>query len=325
MGGEGPLGGRGARPLHGAGRGPHALDELTARLELHPRAARNFLDTLVALRFLDREGVHYRNTPVASIFLDRGKPETDVTGLLEIAGTWWYDSWRNLTKALRTGEPQIDVTAGESNSFEALYADPQRMEKFQRAMHGASLGATLALVDEFPWSKYRTVADIGSASGTMLRGLLGRHAHLRGVGFDLPPLAPAFHRAAARAGLSDRLTFSAGDFFTDPLPSADVLSFGHILHDWDLTTKRMLLAKAFDALPPGGAVIVYDAMIDPGRSENVFGLLLSLHVMMENPKAFAYTGAECLGWLADAGFCDGCVAHLSGPESMAIGFKPSTA
>jgi ketosteroid isomerase-like protein len=300
---------------------PLELDELTARLELHPRGARDFLDTLVALRFLERDGALYRNTPAANTFLDRARPDTDVSGLLEVADALWYDSWRNLTKALRTGQPQNKATVGEGDPFETLYADPVRVEKFQRAMHGGSLGATLALVDKFPWSKYQTVADIGSAAGAMLRGLLSHHSHLRGIGFDLPPVAPFFERAAANAGLTDRLTFSPGSFFTDPLPSADVISLGHVLHDWDLPTKRLLLQKAFDALPSGGAVVVYDTMIDDERSENVFGLMMSLHMLLESPGGFDYTGADCLGWLADAGFRDCYVEHLAGPESMVAGFK----
>lgn len=300
---------------------PLELSELTKRLGLHRRGARDFLDALVALGFLERDGALYKNAHGANTFLNRMNPEFDMTTFLEVADAQYYDSWRNLTTALRTGQPQNKATVGEGDPFEVLYSDPVRIEKFQRAMHAGSLGATLALAEKFPWSKYSTMADIGCAAGSMLRGILSRHSHLHGIGFDLAPLAPFFERAATESGLARRMKFSTGSFLSDPLPSAEVISFGHVLHDWDLPTKRMLLQKAFDALPSGGAVVVYDMIIDDERSKNAFGLLMSLHMLLESPGGFDYTGADCLTWLADAGFHGCYVEHLAGPESMAVGFK----
>lgn len=300
---------------------PLELAELTRRLGLHPRGARDFFDALVALGFLERDGALYKNAPGAKTFLNHRNPELDMTGFLEVADVHWYNTWRHLTTALRTGEPQSKATAGEGDHFDVLYSDPVRVEKWQQAMHAGSLGTTSALAEKFPWPEYQTVADIGCAAGSMLRRVLSRHSHLHGIGFDLAPLAPYFERAAAEAGLANRMKFSAGSFFFDPLPSAHVISFGHVLHDWDLPTKRMLLQKAFDALPPGGAVVVYDMMIDDERSKNAFGLLMSLHVLLESPGGFDYTGADCLSWLEDAGFRGCYVQHLVGPESMAVGFK----
>jgi hypothetical protein len=130
-----------------------------------------------------------------------------------------------------------------------------------------------------------------------------------------------FEEYVASFGLSDRLTFQEGSFFTDPLPSTDVLTMGHILHDWDLEQKRMLLAKAYAALPKGGALIVFDAIIDDDRSKNAFGLLMSLNMLIETPGGFDYTGADCCRWMTEAGFRDTRVEHLVGPDSMIIGIK----
>ena len=96
---------------------------------------------------------------------------------------------------------------------------------------------------------------------------------------------------------------------------------GHILHDWDLDQKRQLLRAAHEALPPSGALIVYDAMIDNDRRSNTFGLLMSLNMLVETAGGFDYTSADCLGWLAEAGFRDAYAAPLCGPHSMAVGFK----
>jgi hypothetical protein len=96
---------------------------------------------------------------------------------------------------------------------------------------------------------------------------------------------------------------------------------GHILHDWDLDTKKMLIRKAYEALPSGGAYIVYEAIIDDDRSKNSFGLLMSLNMLIETSSGFDYTGADCLGWMQEAGFHSCRVEHLVGPDSMVIGIK----
>jgi hypothetical protein len=147
------------------------------------------------------------------------------------------------------------------------------------------------------------------------------HPHLKGIGFDLPEVAPIFEDYAQANGLADRLEFQAGSFFSDPLPKADVVMMGHILHDWDLDEKKMLIRKAYEAIPQGGALIAYEAIIDDGRSQNAFGLLMSLNMLIETPGGFDYTGADCTGWMKEAGFRKMRVEHLVGPDSMVVGIK----
>lgn len=300
-------------------RHPGDLASVQGRLGLHPRAARDFLDTLVALGFLRREEGIYCNTPESDLFLDKAK-ETYIGGILEMANHRLYRFWNGLTAAVRTGEPQNESRDGH-NPFTALYADPARLREFLRAMSGVSRGANLAIARQFPWAGYRTCADIGTAQGDLVTQIALAQPHLRGIGFDLPEVGPVFEEYVAANGLADRVRFAGGSFFTDELPQADVLLFGHILHDWDLETKRMLLRKAHAALPPGGAVIVYDSIIDDDRRQNAFGLLMSLNMLIETPGGFDYTGADCIGWMHEAGFRDCRVEHLVGPDSMVVGIK----
>jgi hypothetical protein len=121
--------------------------------------------------------------------------------------------------------------------------------------------------------------------------------------------------------VQDRVSFVAGSFFERDLPKADVVLMGHILHDWDLPTKTMLIRKAYDAIPKGGALIVYEAIIDDDRSRNAFGLMMSLNMLIETPGGFDYTGADCSGWMKAAGFTATRVEPLLGPDSMVIGIK----
>ncbi len=303
----------------GLASGPADLETIRARHQLHPRSVRDFLDALVAMGMLERRDGVYSNTPESGLFLDRAKP-TYVGGLLDMCSRRLYGCWDHLTEALRTGQQQ-NVSKGTNDIFGALYADESRLREFLSAMTGLSLGVGEALARKFPWERYRTFADIGAAQGGVPVCIARAHPHLIGVNFDLPVVAPVFNEYVASFGLSDRLAFRAGDFFKDPLPRADVILMGHILHDWDLPTKKMLIAKAHDALPEGGSFIVFESLIDDDRRSNAFGLLMSLNMLIETPGGFDYTGADCIGWMREAGFRDMRVEHLCGPDSMVVGLK----
>ncbi len=301
-------------------RHPEDLETLRGRLGLHPRSAHDFLDALVALGFLQRIDGKYYNTPSTDLFLDKHKPSY-IGGILEMANKRLYRFWGSLTEGLRTGQPQNEAKSGEAPFFEALYADPARLKGFLRAMSGLSRGSNLAIAGKFPWANYRTVLDLGTAQGDTVVQITKAHPHLTGVGFDLPEVGPIFEEYVAENGLSGRVSFAPGSFFTDPIPSADVITMGHILHDWNLEEKKALIAKAYAALPAGGSLLVYESLIDDDRSQNAFGLMMSLNMLIETPGGFDYTGADGQAWMREAGFRETRVEHLAGPESMVVGVK----
>ncbi len=301
-------------------RGPEPREVLANRLQLHPRSAADFLDALVALGFLTRTDGVYANTPETDLFLDRTKPSY-IGGILEMANHRLYPFWGHLTEGLRTGQPQNELKHGGPGLFETLYADRARLREFLAAMTGISHGANMTIARAFPWAGYATFADIGTAQGDLAAQVALANPHLTGCGFDLPEVAPIFEEYVAAVSVADRVRFQPGSFFTDALPSADVLMMGHILHDWDLPTKEMLIRKAYAALPAGGALIVYEAIIDNDRSQNAFGLMMSLNMLIETPGGFDYTGADCEGWMRAAGFSSTRVQPLVGPDSMVIGIK----
>ena len=302
-------------------RGPQEFSALCGTLGLHPRSARDFLDALVALGFLKRSQNQYSNAPDTDLFLDRNKPSY-IGGILEMANARLFGFWNHLTEGLRTGQPQNEAKIDPSTSpFTALYADPARLRGFLKAMSGISHGANLAIARKVPWAKYKTYADLGTAQGDLAVQIALANPHVLGIGLDLPEVGPIFEEYAEKNGVSGRLRFQPGDFFNDALPAVDVLTMGHILHDWNLAEKKMLIAKAFSALNPGGALVVYDAVIDDDRSQNAFGLLMSLNMLIETPGGFDYTGADCIGWMKEAGFREVYVEHLIGPDSMVVATK----
>jgi hypothetical protein len=205
--------------------------------------------------------------------------------------------------------------------FAALYADPARLRGFLQAMTGISHGANLMIAAKFPWQQYQTFVDVGTAQGDLAAQVARAHAHLSGKGFDLAEVGPVFEEYIQTFGFGPRLAFLAGDFFVDPIPAADVVMMGHILHDWDLGQKKMLIRKAFDALPKGGSLIVYESIIDDDRRQNAFGLLMSLNMLIETSGGFDYSGADCMAWMKEAGFTQTRVEHLVGPDSMVVGVK----
>jgi O-methyltransferase domain/Dimerisation domain len=299
--------------------GALTMNELGERLGIHPRARRDFLDALVALGMLTREGERYANTVETDLFLDRGKASY-LGGMLEMANARLYPFWGWLTEALRTGQPQNEARTG-GNFFAALYEEPERLRQFLHAMTGLSMGASVEIAKRFPFAEYESLVDMGCAEGGMLVQVALAHPHLRGIGFDLPGARDAFEDYVRSFGLEERLEFRAGDFFDDELPNASVVVLGHILHDWSLDEKKQLLRKAYDALPSGGAVIVFESIIDDDRRENAFGLLMSLNMLIETPAGFDYTGADCQDWMREVGFRETRVEQLIGPDSMVIGIK----
>lgn len=299
-------------------------EELGAELRLHARGIADFFDALVAMRFLDREGngpsAKYFNTPAGALYLDRGSPRY-IGGILVMLNDRLFKFWHDLPEALRTGRPQNEIKHGQKGLFEELYEDLPRLEQFMGAMTGLSRINFEAFAAKFDFSSFKTLCDAGGATGLLSIEVAKKHPHLHCTSFDLPAVQPVTQKHIAAVGLTDRIGTASGDFFRDPLPKADIITMGMILHDWNLEKKMHLIRSAYDALPPGGALVAIEALIDDARRENVFGLLMSLNMLIEFGDAFDYSGADFRGWCSEVGFQRFDVLHLAGASSAAIAYK----
>lgn len=315
---------------------PLSAQELGDRLGLHPadRARADFFDGLVALQLLERTGngenARYRNAPETGLFLDKSKPSY-VGGVLEMAQARLYPFWADLKTALETGKPQNEIKHNGKPMFQELYADPARLEQFMLAMAGISRGNFMAFVDAFDFKPFKNYCDIGGATG-LLAGLVARaNPHLACATFDLPVVAPIAARHLAAQGFnqkgadqrepSRRVEILSGDFLAQPLPEADVISMGMILHDWNLEGKMHLIRAAYNALPKGGAFVVIEHLIDNERRTNSFGLTMSLNMLIEFGDAFDYTAQEFEGWCRAVGFQRFETIPLTPVASAAIAYK----
>jgi len=304
--------------------GPMTGAEIEQALGLHPRATCDFLDALVSLDLLERYGdgttARYANTPATARFLDRNGPHY-VGGILEMANARLYPFWADLTPALKTGRPQNEIKHSGKPMFDELYADPARLEQFMNAMSGVSMGNFHAFAEAFDFSRYQTMADVGGATGQLSCIVADRHPHLSCTSWDLPVVKPIAERRIGERGMGARVAAGTIDFFTDDFPQADIITMGMILHDWNLDHKKMLIAKAYKALPEGGALVAIENLIDDERRRNSFGLLMSLNMLIEFGDAFDFTGADFSGWCREAGFRRFEILPLAGPASAAIAYK----
>jgi len=303
---------------------PLTARQLQNALELHPRGVVDFLDTLVALDVLARDGegetAEYRNTEDAAHFLDRNS-SAYIGGFLDMANARLYRFWDDLTEALKTGKPQNEMKHGGEGMFEELYRNPQRLEQFVNAMAGISLANFEAFAEKFDFAPYKTMCDVGGAGGQLSIAVARYHPHMMCTTCDLPMVASIARKTIEAHGLSERITSVSLDFFRDPLPKADVITMGMILHDWNLEKKMQLVRAAYDALPKGGAFVVIETLIDDERRSNAFGLMTSLNMLIEFGDAFDFTGRDFDGWCRKVGFRRTEVIPLRGPASAAVAYK----
>ncbi|MGC5021016.1 methyltransferase [Micromonospora sp. DT47] len=278
--------------LHGS---PATERELCRRVGLHGRGARDFLHLLVRLDLLTDEDGRYRNTPDADRYLVAGEPGY-VGGFLHGAKANLYPVWGGLTETLRTGRPR-----SASDSFAAMLDDPAQLRRYAQMMDGVLRPLLPRLLEAVDWAAYPEVLDVGGCRGSLVARLVARHPGMSGHVFDLPQLEPVFAEHMAEAGAAGRVTFHAGDFFTDPLPQADLVVFGHVLHNWDAKQRELLVRAAFDALRPGGALLVHDRMLDPA-DPRVDNLLASLTMALVTEDGGEYPVEELAELARAAGF-----------------------
>ena len=283
----------------------------------------DYLDSLTTFGFLNREGIletsKYSNSIETDFFLDKNKPSY-IGGMLEMLNNRLYNFWGNLEEGLMTGLPQNESKGG-GNLFEALYSDADRLKEFIHAMSGIQMGNFMAFSQTFDFSKYKTLIDVGGSAGLLSLMVAKNQPHMHCTTWDLPPVEPIAKATIQQFQLDDRVKTAKGDFFKDTLPAADVVVMGNVLHDWDEETKIMLMQKAFDALPNGGAFVAIEGVIDDERNKNVFGMMMSLNMLIETGNGFDYTFADFNRWAKTVGFKATSIIPLAGPSSAAIAYK----
>lgn len=304
---------------------PLTGEEIKNKLGLQSRGLYDFLDALVALGFLNREGLldeaFYSNTEESDTFLVKNKPSY-MGGILEMANHRLYKFWDTLDEALVTGEPQNEIKQNGVSLFDELYKDENSLKEFMNAMRGVQMGSFMEFAEKFDFSNYNTLCDIGGASGALAIQVALKQPHMKCISADLKEVEPIAQEQINAAQVKDRVETLVLDFFEEKeFPRTDVITMGNILHDWGLQDKKMLMKKAFHALQKGGALVVIENVIDSDRRENAFGLIMSLNMLIETLEGFDFTVADFEGWATTIGFSRIEVMPLAGPTSAVIAIK----
>ncbi|MWK36728.1 methyltransferase [Actinomadura sp. J1-007] len=294
--------------LHGA---PATDRDLGERLGLPGRGLRDLLALLAALGLLLEEDGRYRNTPAADEHLVAGRPGF-VGGSLLGAKANLYPLWNGLTETLRSGKPR-----STSDGFEAMLRDPEELRRYIRMMEGALAPLVPGLVSAIDWTARRSVLDVGGCAGDLAGRLVTEFPWLTGRVFDLPQMAGPFDERMAELGLAGKVRFHAGDFFRDPLPRADVLILGHVLHNWSPERREILIRKAFQAVRPGGVLMVHDRMLADARPA-VDNLVASLIMALVTEEGEEYTVGELSGLAESAGFASVTHRPLEDNETLVL-------
>lgn len=298
--------------------------KMILKLNCSNRNLYDFLDTLASLGFLERDGIlenaSYTNSLDTATFLDKNKPSY-IGGILEMANNRLYQFWGDLENGLTSGLPQNELKNGADNPFTEIYKTPEKLSEFIQAMGGIQMGNFMAFAKKFDFSKYKTLTDAGGASA-LLSVMVAKHQpHMKCISLDLEAVKSIADSNIKQFQLTDRVQAVNGDFFTDNLPKADIVVMGNILHDWDENKKISLMKKAYDALPQGGAFVAIENVIDNDRKKNIFGLMMSINMLIETGKGFDYTFNDFNTWAKTVGFKNTDIMPLAGPASAAIAYK----
>ncbi|MDC7999517.1 methyltransferase [Aequorivita todarodis] len=293
-------------------------------LKCTDRNTYDFLDCLTAFGFLKREGLletaSYSNTLDTDVFLDKTKPSY-IGGILEMMNERLWEFWGNLEDGLKTGLIQNEAKDGGEGIFNVIYDNPNLLKNFVNGMTGVQMGNFMALAQKFDFSNYKTLVDAGGSAAVLSAMVAKNNPHISCTTFDLPSLETMAKETVQKFQLEDRVKVLSGDFFKNGLPKADIVTMGNILHDWDEDTKIKLMQIAYDALPKGGAFIAIENVIDNDRKQNVFGLMMSLNMLIETGDGFDYTFDDFTKWAKKVGFSSTELMPLAGPASAAIAYK----
>lgn len=303
------------------GKGAHSAEEIKLKLGLTGPAVRDWLDALLSLGFLERDGngsgAMYKNTEETAFFLDSNKPGY-IGGFFEMANDREYLFWADLEEALKTGKPQNEIKDTGLESFDAIYKDEDSTRKFTDAMTSIQLGSFMAFAQTFDFSQHKTLLDVGGSGGVLSSIVAAHHPHMKAITFDLPHVEELAKEATQKYNVADRVSVKSGNMFTDEFPATDLITMGNLLHSFDMEKKQLLLKKAYDALPSGGELVVIELIMDSDRRQNTMAFLMSLNMLIESDGGFNYSQADLESWGKKTGFSSISFYPLAGPVTAAV-------
>lgn len=262
------------------GQGPKSLAELQAETAAHPDALERLLDSCVCLGLLEKSAGRYANTPVAAAYLDHASDRA-LTGYIEYSQRALWPIWAKLGDAVKEGTHRWEqVFQGKGGLFSHYYRTEEDKRRFQMGMHAFGLISSPQCVRAFDLAGFRHLVDLGGATGHLALAACQAYPTLRATVVDLEEVLALTREIRAQSSVADRVQITAGDFFTDPLPPADLYALGRILHDWSREKIDRLLARIYAALPSGGGLLVAEKLLNEDGLGPRWALMQSLNMLV---------------------------------------------
>jgi len=294
--------------------------ELSAALSAGASALERLLDGCVGLGLLKKQDGRYSNLPVADTYLRPDSPHS-LCGYVLYSAAALYPMWGHLDDAVREGTHRWKQTFDlDGPLFSHFFRTEKAMHDFLMGMHGFGLVSSPAVVAAFDLGAFRTLADLGGATGHLALAACERYPKIRAIVFDLPGVIERVRRYAIHSPVVDRVTFVPGDFFQDPLPQADLFALGRVLHDWREEKIRLLLRRIWERLPTGGGVLIVEKLLDDDKTGPLPALMQSLN-MLVCTEGKERTLAEYASLLRDAGFAGVRGARTGQPLDAVLALK----
>lgn len=254
--------------------------QVSDKLNADASATSRLLETCFSLGLLSLQNGHFSNTELASAYLRPSSPQA-LTGYIDYSNRVLYDCWGHLEDAVREGTPRWAQTYGSDRPiFEHFFSTPEKMRAFTMGMHGLGLTTSPSVVHAFDLSGFRTMVDLGAATGHLVITACEVWPNLRGTALDFPKVLPMAEEYIAQSPAKDRLKVQPGDFFEDDLPPADLYALGRVLHDWTEEKIQLLLRRIYESLPTGGALLIAEKLIEADRSGPLNAHLQSLSMLI---------------------------------------------
>jgi len=268
------------------------------------------LGALLALDLVEKDGDRYWNAPVATACLVPGAPK-DRTGIIRHAANGW-DAWSRLSEAVVTG----------TGAPVEIRNEAERRD-FINGMNNIAKESARQVAAAIDLSPYRHVLDAGGGPGAYTIAFLQAHPQMCATIFDLPEVIPMARERVIHAGLQDRVRFLPGDLTVDAFGSGyDLVLVSNIIHSFSAEANRKLVRKCYEALEPGGLLIIKDFLVNNDRSGPPFSLIFALQMLVRTGVGDTYTIDEVKEWTDTAGFARGELVELTPQTRLWVAHKP---
>ncbi len=303
-------------------KGPASAEILGYRLRLNPNSLERLMNALVSLDLLSKSDGRYINTEETESYLVRGK-SSYLGGQVEHLSQLHWRLWQYLPEAVRENSPRVQQVFGPVFPIlEAVSADPQRLRAFVQGIHNMSVPAAEEIVNAFDFSMFKKLIDVGGGSGALAIAAATKWPNLQCVVFELPAVCDIAKEHIQQYPVNDRVKVQPGDFFAkETIPNdADIIVLGWVLRDWPSDESQLILKNCYDALKPGGVVLVCEKLLDENRTGPLQTTLMDLQALVSTGGQ-ERTRKEYGDWMESAGFDDIGVNILAGSRDIIFGYK----